>query len=98
MKFAGSDSALVVEPLFPPGKAKVPSGVTPVARKEGNVLKFNPVALGLDGMPVPSSQESSCIHSIANCPAAFALKIGLFGSAAVSFNEADVSCQPPTPK
>ncbi len=43
-----------------------------------------PLAPGADGEPVPSVQESFCIHESASDPAAGVLKIALFAGAAVS--------------
>jgi len=48
------------------------------------VENVRPVVVGLAGVPEPSVQPSFCIHERENCPAALALKIALFGAAAVS--------------
>src|SRR5262245_9369454 len=84
-------------PLVPPAKESVPSDSSPAPRKEGRDEKVMPVVVGVTGVPVPSTQESFCIHEMPNWPAALALKMALLGGVAVSWSVTDWMVQRPAP-
>lgn len=84
-------------PLVAPPKLKTPRFSSAPLRKDGSVANVRPVAPGVAGVPVPSTQESFCIQFAASWPAAWALNTGLLGAVAVNWSDTDWMVQLPGP-